>query len=186
MMQTSNIREIFDTNVVIVHCTNSEFYSQSHIVDNLIRFVRQFNGKIVEQTGEAKSSCGSPRGQIAHFIYLQPLMNWIRKTVWDNRQYLKGGKDAVDIDLGANWINEMYEGCSGKEHVHRNPVAVFYVRVPESGADMIFKDDNGASVPAGVIEGDLLIHDVGIKHSVSEHKSSISRLCIVIEFSFLY
>ena len=48
---------------------------------------------------------------------------------------------------------------------------------------MIFVNGN-ETIPAGAREGDLLIHDTGIRHSVSEHKNDISRICLIVEFSF--
>lgn len=178
------IKKVFDTNVIIQKCPYPDFYSTEDIISNLSTFVHQFQQKVPEQRGEAYSSVvHGPQGSIAHFDYLRQLMEWIRYTVWHNRHYLKKGKHATGMVLGRNWINEMYEGCSGIEHHHHSPVAVFYVRIPENGADMVFVNGN-ETIPAGAAEGDLLIHEAGIRHSVSEHKSDISRICLIFEFDF--
>ena len=179
-----NVKKVFDTNVIIQKCPYLDFYSTENIVSNLSTFAHQFEEKATEQRGKAYTSCNNdPTGFIAHFDYLQPLMEWVRNTVWFNRHYLKGGAEANGITLGRNWINEMYKGCSGIEHHHDCPVAVFYVRIPKNGSDMIFVNGN-ENIPAEVTEGDLLIHDTGIRHSVSEHKNDISRICLIIEFNF--
>jgi hypothetical protein len=183
MYQLPNVKKVFDTNVIIQKCPYPDFYSTEDIVSNLSAFAHQFEQEAPEQRGKAYTTCNGTTGLIAHFDYLQPLMEWIRNAVWFNRHYLKGGSKARDITLGRNWINEMYNGCSGIEHHHHCPVAVFYVRIPENGADMIFVDGN-ENIPAGAMEGDLLIHDTGIRHSVSEHKNDISRICLILEFSF--
>jgi|LakMenEpi03Aug12_release.lakeMendotaPanAssembly.Ray.scaffolds.fasta_scaffold226161_2 hypothetical protein len=182
--QLPNVKQVFGTNVIIQKCPYPDFYSTEDIISNLSTFAHQFEQEAPEQVGFAyTSSTGGPNGSIAHFDYLQPLMGWIRNTVWYNRHYLNGGKNANSIALGRNWINEMYKDCSGIEHNHSCPVAVFYVRIPENGADMIFVNGN-ETIPAGATEGDLLIHDTGIMHSVSEHRNDISRICLIVEFNF--
>lgn len=182
--QLPSVKRVFDTNVIIQKCPYPDFYSTEDIISNLSTFVHQFEQEVPEQRGKAySSSTGGPEGCIAHFDYLQPLMGWIRDTVWYNRHYLKYGRNATSITLGRNWVNEMHEGCSGIEHHHHCPVAVFYVRIPENGADMIFVDGD-ENIPAGAMEGDLLIHEAGIKHSVSEHKNDTSRMCLIFEFNF--
>ncbi len=181
--QLPNVKRVFDTNVIIQQCPYPDFYSTEDIITNLSTFAHQFEQEAPEQSGKAYTTSNGTTGRVAHFDYLQPLMEWIRNTVWYNRHYLKGGAAATNIILGRNWVNEMYEGCSGIEHHHYCPVAVFYVRIPENGADMIFVDED-ETIPAGAMEGDLLIHDTGIRHSVSEHKNDISRICLVLEFNF--
>ena len=182
--QLPNVKKVFGTNVIIKKCPYPDFYSTEDIISKLSTFAHQFEQEAPEQRGKAYTSCTfSPKGHIAHFDYLQPLMGWIRDTVWYNRHYLKGGSNATGIALGRNWVNEMYKDCSGIEHHHLCPVAVFYVRIPENGADMIFVNGN-ETIPAGATEGDLLIHEAGIRHSVSEHKNDISRICLIVEFNF--
>jgi hypothetical protein len=182
--QLPNVKPVFDTNVIIQKCPYPDFYSTEDIISNLSTFAHQFEKEAPEQSGKAYTSCTrGAKGRIAHFDYLQPLMKWIRDTVWYNRHYLNGGEYATGIALGRNWINEMHKDCFGIEHHHPCPVAVFYVRIPENGADMIFVNGN-ETIPAGATEGDLLIHDTGIRHSVSEHKNDISRICLIVEFNF--
>jgi hypothetical protein len=181
--QLPSVKKVFDTNVIIQKCPYPDFYSTEDIVSNLSTFAHQFEEEAPEQLGKAYTTSNGTTGSIAHFDYLQPLMEWIKNAIWFNRHYLEGGKNATGITLGRNWINEMYKGCSGIEHAHYCPVAAFYVRIPENGADMIFVDGN-ENIPAGAMEGDLLIHDTGIRHSVSEHKNDISRICLVVEFNF--
>ena len=184
MYQLPTVKKVFDTNVIIQKCPYPDFYSTEDILANLSTFVRQFEQDVPEQRGKAYSSVTvGPAGCVAHLDYLQPLMEWISNTVWYNRHHLKDGRNATSIALGRNWINEMHEGCSGIEHNHPCPVAVFYVRIPENGADMIFVNGD-ENIPAGATEGDLLIHEGGIKHSVSEHKNNISRICLIVEFNF--
>jgi hypothetical protein len=182
--QSATVREIFGTNMIIEHCPKPNMYKQDYIIDNLTQFVQQFKGEVGEQRGHALSSCREDRGEIANLPYLQPLMHWIKDTVWKNRRYLENGNDAIGMRLDCNWVNEMFEGCSGAEHKHGTPVAVFYVRKPSNGANMIFTNGQ-ESIAAGEIEGDLLIHDKHIYHSISEHKSPISRICLVLQFEFL-
>jgi hypothetical protein len=182
--QLPNVNPIFGTNVIIQKCPYPDFYSTEDIISNLSTFAHQFEQEAPEQVGKAYTSFNSPKGRIVQLDYLRPLMEWIRDAVWFNRHYLKGGAYAKGITLGRNWINEMHNGCSGIEHHHHCPVAVFYVRIPENGADMIFVNGN-ETISAGATTGDLLIHDTGIRHSVSEHKNDISRICLIVEFNFL-
>ena len=182
--QLPNIKKVFGTNVIIEKCPYPDFYSSEDIISNLTAFVQKFEQRVPEQRGPAYSSVtAGPEGCIAHFDYLRPLMEWIRSAVWRNRHYLKEGSNATNIVLGRNWVNEMHNGCSGIEHHHHSPVAVFYIRIPKNGADMIFVDGD-RRISAGAMEGDLLIHEGGIKHSVSEHKSDTSRICLILEFNF--
>lgn len=183
LYQLPVVKEIFGTNVIVQKCPYSDLYSTEEIISKLSTFVHKFEHEVPEQRGKAYTSCGA-RGGIAHFEYLQPLMGWIRNTVWYNRHHLSRGKHASNIILKRNWINEMYKGCSGIEHHHSSPTAVFYVRIPEHGADIIFVNGE-ESIPAGVMEGDLLIHEAGVRHAVSEHKSDTSRICLVMEFDFV-
>jgi len=179
------VKKVFDTNVVIQSCPYPEYYSSDNIITKIVNFVRQFDQETPEQKGKAYTSCTAGlEGQVAHFDYLHPLLLWVRNTVWNNRHYFKGGNKATGISLGRNWINEMHRGCLGIEHKHKCPVAVFYIRIPPGGADMIFVNDN-EYIPAGVKEGDLLIHDRNVAHSVSEHKSDITRICLILEFDFV-
>lgn len=179
------MKNIFGTNVVIEHCPLHSLYAQPHIIENLTSFVRQFSNRSVpEQEGKANTSARHPEGEITHLSYLQPLMGWIRNAVWNNRHFLKNGKDATNLLLKCSWANEMFEGCSGKVHAHDYHTAVFYVRVPRDGADIIF--ENGSEkIAANVNEGDLIILEPSIFHSISEHKSRITRICIIIEFDFV-
>jgi len=177
------VKSVFGANVVIEHCPYPEIYANDDIVIKLVEYVDQFSKwPVPEQRGKAKCSVG--RGEIAHLEYLQPLMKWIHQTVWKNRHHFQNGGGAQGIQLGRNWMNEMYEGCSGVEHSHGVPVAVFYVRNPPGGADIIFVNGN-EKIAAGVKEGDLLIHEAGIIHSVSEHKNTVTRICLIMEFEFV-
>ncbi len=185
--QLPTVKKIFDTNVIVQKCPHPDFYDSKNIISKLLNFVQQFEEQAPEQRGKAHTSstaydnCAS----IAHFDYIQPLMNWIGNTVWHNRYHLQGGFSARGITVSRNWINEMYKGCSAIEHMHPCPVAVFYIRLPENGTDMVFT--NGEEhISAGVRQGDLLIHDRGINHMVSEHKSDITRICLVVEFDFIH
>jgi hypothetical protein len=179
-------KTIFDHRVVIAHCDNRQLWQSSELVEQLIDLLSQpeFTGLVPEQQGNARSTVtDTGQGQIAHIHDLQPLMQWIQQTVWEQRHYM-GYSEAESLRLGRNWVNEMFRGCSGAVHRHGSHVCVFYLRLPENGADMQFVQDQD-TVLAGAKEGDLLIHEPAIWHGVTEHQSDISRICLVIEFEFV-
>lgn len=182
----SRITKIFDRTIIVEHCDQPELYKDPRVLKTVQDLIAQpdFDQPVPEQQGEARSTIIDSRvGQIAHLPQLQPLMQWIMNTVWSHRSTL-GYPTARHLNLGRNWANEMFEGCSGVLHQHYTNVCVFYLRVPENGADMQFEQD-GQVEAANAGEGDLLIHEPLIWHSVSEHRSPISRICLVIEFEFV-
>lgn len=172
--------------MIIAPCNNRHLWQAPELAEQLIDLLNspEFSGQVPEQQGHARSTVtDSGQGQIAHMHCLQPLMQWIHQTVWEQRHYL-GYSGAESLRLGRNWVNEMFRGCSGAVHQHRSHVCVFYLRLPEHGADMQFVQDQ-ETVLAGAREGDLLIHEPAIWHGVTEHQNDISRLCLVIEFEFV-
>jgi hypothetical protein len=182
----SNIRQIFGHTVAIAHCDDPQLYTQSHQLAVLQNLIQQpdFDGTVPEQQGAARSTVMNLRkGQVAHLPELAPLMQWIMNTVWQHRAAF-GHSDCNHLELGRNWVNEMYRGCKGILHQHYTHVCVFYLQVPERAADLEFVQD-GEIIRAGARQGDLLIHPPLVWHSVSEHDNDTARICLVIEFEFV-
>lgn len=181
----ANIRKIFGHTVIVDHCDQPELYRDPRVLARLDALIKSpvFDGEVPEQRGLARSTViNLAKGSVAGLPELQPLMQWIMNTVWSHRHQL-GGANARYMDLGRNWMNEMYKGCEGILHQHYTNVCVFYVQVPEGGADMLFVKDD-LTEAAGAREGDLLIHEPLVWHSVSTHTSETPRICLVIEFEF--
>jgi len=177
-------RQIFGCPVVVAHCEQKELYADHVTVLEKLIQQPEFNGVVPEQQGAARSTVMNLKaGQIAHLPEFQPLMQWIYNTVWQHRSVF-GQDKATHLNLGRNWVNEMYRGCKGILHQHFTHVCVFYVRVPDNAADMQFIQDDD-TIAAGCQQGDLLIHPPLLWHSVSEHCSDTSRICLVIEFDFV-
>lgn len=179
-------QNVFGTTVIKIPCENPKLWQGEQILNTVQTLIQQpdFDGVVPEQQGQARSTVMNLRvGQIAHLEELQPLMQWIRDQVWQLRADFNRA-DSTNIILGRNWANEMYRGCRGTVHQHYTHVAVFYLRVPDGGADMQF-EQNGEIILAGANEGDLLIHEPLVWHSVSEHQSDTSRICLVIEFEYV-
>jgi hypothetical protein len=182
----SQIRQIFGHTVIIDHCDDPTLYTQDHQIAVLENLIQQpdFDGTVPEQQGAARSTVMNLRkGQIAHLPELEDLMQWIADRVWQHRGAL-GYANSRHLQLGRNWVNEMYRGCRGILHQHFTHVCVFYIRVPENSADMQFMEGDQVE-SAGAQQGDLLIHPPLVWHSVSEHCNDISRICLVIEFEFV-
>ena len=182
----ANIRQIFGHTVIVEHCDQPNLYRDPRVLRRLNQLIKSpvFDGVVPEQEGLARSTViNLAQGQIAHLPELEPLMQWIMNTVWQHRAAL-GKPNARYMNLGRNWMNEMYKGCKGVLHQHFTNVCVFYVQVPDQGADMQFVNA-GQVESANALEGDLLIHEPLVWHSVSEHRNEIPRICLVIEFEFV-
>lgn len=179
-------QQVFGTTVLTVPCRDRSLWHSNEILETVQALIRDpvFDGRVPEQQGEARSTVMNLRlGQIAHIDCLQPLMQWIHNTIWQHRGEF-GKTHCQSLRLGRNWANEMQRGCRGVLHQHYTHVAVFYLRVPEQGADMQFEQGD-QQILAGAREGDLLIHEPLLWHSVTEHNSDITRICLVIEFEFV-
>ena len=109
-----------------------------------------------------------------------------------------------ELDKSRTWANKMFKGSQGLVHAHVHPdfpnrtdfVAIFYVQIPENGAQLMFIDNGTfnskySDYPPEAIKyihsetGDLLIHSPEIPHAVSTHNSDIPRVCLIFEGRFI-
>ncbi len=114
-------------------------------------------------------------------------------------------RDIKKMKFHRTWVNRMTKGCDAVAHRHAAPgwniphmVAIFYTQVPESGADLVFIDDNSEVMRAGSIceypvdkthliqakAGRLVCHDACILHGTTPHLNDLPRTCIILEIGF--
>ncbi|AZQ09619.1 putative 2OG-Fe(II) oxygenase [Shewanella khirikhana] len=103
------------------------------------------------------------------------------------------------------WANEMSYGSEAVAHRHAaddwvipHMVAIFYVDVPDNGADLVFLDDDSDEMRLGSLStfaqsrqyrlksepGRLICHDAKQLHATTVHESRLPRRCIIIEVGF--
>lgn len=106
------------------------------------------------------------------------------------------GQNKKNVIFTRMWVNEIFKGCSGTLHDHKNcdGVAVFYYKVPKNSSHFVVVHppitkgvyiDNYSLYEKSYIrveEGDLIIHNSQTYHGVSEHLSDDSRICFVFDF----
>jgi hypothetical protein len=145
--------------------------------------------------GQVLTSAGNEYSDIVTMPGTERLVSWINSKI---RQSAPPGKS---IEYIKSWANKMFHGSQGLVHAHIHPdfknyksdfVAIFYVHIPENGAQLVFVDGGEFNTKytdydeskLTIIEcesGDLVIHPPTIPHAVTIHNSHIPRLCLVFE-----
>lgn len=123
--------------------------------------------------------------------------NEINRLVMDQASSILNSKCYVT----RSWINRMDMGSQGRCHNHMGKnvpgleqtpdlVAIFYLNNPENGSKLILVEDGVAGeLPSEMSEsrktyitpltGSLIMHTADIWHAVSEHRSTVPRICFV-------
>jgi hypothetical protein len=182
------IKQIFETTVVTENCNVSD-YIPSSMINQMLEWINDPRIKTAQQqigTGYAPSTCDVPDLHLIHLTDSKKILDWIIDQVIKNsKEFING--DLKKVSIGRNWFNVMYKGSEGAVHNHYSTihpgtmvVAIFYVQVPENSANLFFIQNN-ESIIHTAIEGELVIHDAKINHSVSIHNSDTPRICLVLD-----
>ena len=122
-------------------------------------------------------------------------------TLWVIQQVRQAiGTDKVKILK--SWMNRMDTGSQGRCHNHisldnseptPDLVGIFYVTNPLDGSDLVLVNNGRAGALHSEFEesdkfyispktGELILHQAGIWHAVTEQKSKECRICFVYHF----
>lgn len=145
--------------------------------------------------GQVLTSAGNEYSDILTLPGAKNLVSWIDSKI---KESAPPGKS---IEYIKSWANKMFYGSQGLVHAHIHPdfknyesdfVAIFYVHIPENGAQLVFVDggefnkkyteyDESKLTIMKCESGDLVIHPPQIPHGVTIHNSHTPRLCLVFE-----
>jgi len=150
--------------------------------------------------GNSLTTCGLPHLTFTGVDGSEPLFTWIIEKVFDSAEYF-GIKDPKGIIMGRNWINIQFENSTGVCHTHSsdrtNPtvVAIFYANCPANSADLVFIKNGRDKTMLddytvedrhymNVGQGELIIHDSTIYHTINVHKNRDPRVCFILELDY--
>ena len=213
---------VFGQTIYRVECPDKTIYKDENYLNQLNEFFEFTKQKCAEagqrvaqeNEGEADSTVvfgSNPEKGIFPLMFPegQRFREWFSKVIFENAEQIVGFKPN-DVKIYRNWINRMYEGCSGQIHSHEFPesspyyqhrdklfVCIFYINdAADGGADLVFVDGDAKNKKfihecssedlqyMNVKEGEMIVHPCGIPHGVSEHKNSDPRVCMIIEVMF--
>jgi hypothetical protein len=187
--------------VKIYKCPSPSFYNNSRLSSSinllldLPDVVNRTTGTKYDSTyGNVLTSAGNEYSDITLLPGSEKLVAWVTQKILEY-----GNKS--NVRLLRTWCNMMFEGSEGLVHAHLHPdfkniatefVAIFYVQIPENGAQLMFVDggefnkkytdyDTSKLFYMNCETGDLLIHPPEIPHAISTHKSETPRICFVFE-----
>jgi hypothetical protein len=197
------IQEVFDRKVVRFQCEDASIYKNKKFLENLNMLfdhpaVRK-NKAPRERAGHGTSTVGLESLQPLRFPESIPLKNWIDARIMESYihfvDFIPSG-----IKYFRNWTNKIFKDAqvSVHDHAHKSVdgVGIFYVNLPDNGADLVFIKD-GADLttvdnysPADIVQvnardGELVLHDPTILHTTTKHNNEEPRICIVIEFEYI-
>jgi hypothetical protein len=177
-------------------------------IEEIFNFIKSKYPKQISNTseshgGKSESSVGC-KISIENIPSLQPLMVWVGAQIMNAAPYITNFNPSSFV-YTRTWVNKMYKGCSGRAHSHgqtkfdNRGVAIFYLQVPKNSSDLVFLkgsndkfklvedyfNENQEIIYANIREGELLFHDNGIMHAITEHKSDIPRICLVFDFMYI-
>lgn len=130
---------------------------------------------------------------------LQPLLSFLQR-IGLNHSYLFTDRSVTDLKFDNTWMNLTFQGCEIKNHYDRyedtdfkSLITLFYPKAPKGGSNLVFIHNSKYGqwpsecletdlVRIDVEEGNIIIFDNSILHSVDIHKALEPRLCIAAEF----
>jgi len=205
------IQKIFDSTVIRIQCNHKELYTEPKIsksIEEIFNYLRVEYPEKISSTaesygGKSETSLGCI-SSIENISALQPLMVWIGTQIMKAAPYIANFNPSSFV-YTRTWINKMYKGCSIRSHSHgetksdNRGVAIFYLQVPENSSDLVFLNGNNEKfrlvedyynqnqeiIYANICEGELLFHDNGIIHAITEHKNDIPRICLIFDFIYV-
>lgn len=174
-----------------INCEDETIYKNETVVE-YIDYV--FNrpevisrGRVIEQVGNALTTCGMNSDIIMTMPGIQNLIQWIANNLILNANIFTS-EEVKGVNFTRAWMNKMFRGCSGEKHFHQpvsnGTVSIFYFNVPENGSKFVIHHEN-EDEEVEVKTGDLIIHDSQLIHSVTEHKSDIPRICFIFESNYV-
>jgi hypothetical protein len=172
----------FVPSITRIQCPNINFYKNKELTDSLDRVfdlpeIKLKNASRGSQDGHGLSFAGHPYLSLEHLPGSQELINWIREQI------------DTPISFKRSWANRIFKGCRGKLHNHTtyghaDLVAILYVDVPTTGAELIFVNDAGEEYKVQPKSGELIIHDPHINHTVGEHTEDMVRTVFVFDIVY--
>jgi hypothetical protein len=197
MLSTINV---FDHTIYKTHCPFEYWYNNSGLTNgiNAILSLAEVKNRVRghkwdSHEGEGETSEIVPYLGPANLPDGQDLLKWIKQEA-----SAVLGVDSVTVTR--SWMNRMLQGSQGRCHIHSSEllgtpdlVAIFYVDNPHDGSQLVIVNDNyEGQLPSDIpdaekecipsISGDLIMHSPNIWHAVSQHNSTIPRICFVYQF----
>lgn len=195
------IQTIFGSPVVIINSDNKDLFPEelhNEIVEHLLRPENKFvdhpyarGGKIC--TTDLNSTIMEKIDRVGN------LLDFLKQTGL-KYAYLYSNKNVKDLKFDNMWINLTFQGCEIKNHYDRyndytdkNLIILFYPKAPSNGSNLVFIHDSHYGdwsseqsekdlVKIRITDGDIVIMDNHILHSVDAHKMPEPRMCIATEF----
>lgn len=190
------IEKVFGHDIIRIKCPNTEFYKNKELTSSLDRIfdlpeIKKFNYSRENQNGNGLTFSDHPYLRLTNLPGAQRLAGWVANMMLDAHP------DGGGIDFIRSWSNRIFQGCSGRVHNHLgyghvDIVGIFYVDVPTTGAELVFvkNGEKGKTHldydPADLYyitpnQGELILHDPGLYHTVAEHTEDITRTVFVFD-----
>jgi hypothetical protein len=200
------VNSIFEYDSFHFFCNNNLVYQNTKLQSNIDTLLnlplvvnRTKGGKYDSVCGTVLTSVGNEESDIVYMPGAEDLVTWITEKI------LETSPTAKSLEYKRSWVNKMFKYSQGLVHAHVHPdyklppvdfVAIFYLQVPEHGSDLIFVRDGEFNtlyldytetdrVHIKCSTGDLVVHSPYAYHAVSQHNSTIPRICLVFEGMFV-
>jgi hypothetical protein len=183
------IEKAFGNNFKRVNCPTSEFYKNQELTNSLDRVfslpeVKKFDFSRDSQEGTGLTFSDHPYLSLANLPGAHDLVSWV-STQLGNVKFVR------------SWANRIFQGCQGRIHNHLgygkvDIVGIFYADVPTTGAELIIV--NGGETGKTHLDyneqalyriqpqqGELIIHDPSIFHTVGKHTENMTRTVFVFD-----
>lgn len=201
------IQTIFGFPVVLLQTNNVEKLFPQKIYDQVFAYLTD---PVNEFTGHPRSRGGKICTTALHHIAnrwqdslneLDFLLNFLKTTALEHA-HLYSNKVIKDLKFCSSWANLTFYGCEINNHIDgshpgtKSLIVLFYPKVPNNGPDLCFiHNSKGNEWPSDYLEkdlvrikinqGDIVIIDDLMYHSVDIHQVNDSRLCVAFEFELI-
>lgn len=197
------IEQTFGRTIVRIQCSDPELYKNKELVDSVNRVfdldeIKNFKYDGHSQVGQGLSFCQHPYLFLNHLPGAGPLTDWITKSFLSAQSHL--GKTGSTVEYKRAWGNRIFKDCEGRSHTHQGPikldaVGIFYTQVPENSSDLvILKHGPDGKIHSDFIdeekyfispkEGELIIHDPFVPHTITKHNNTVPRSCFVYDIVY--
>jgi len=197
------IQTIFGSPVVILKAGNIDDLFSNEIYKEMIDHLMEPENKFVDHPyARGGNICTTDLNLVINkdkINRLQPLLDFLQATGL-KYSYLFTDKTVNNLKFDNTWMNLTFKGCEIKNHYDKfedtgfkSLITLFYPKASVGGSNLVFihnsKYGQWASecletdmIKIAIEEGDVVIFDNSILHSVDIHNVSEPRMCIAAEF----
>lgn len=193
------IENVFGHKVIRIQCNNIEVYKNKELTRSLDQIfnlpeVKKFDYSRDSQVGTGLSFSDHKYLSLVNLPGSKHLVEWVTE------QMLSIRPEHTGVKFVRSWSNRIFQGCMGRLHNHAtysplDLVAVLYVDVPTTGGELVFVNggEDGKTHldydPTDLYyiqpkQGELIIHDASVYHTVATHTEDMMRTVFVFDIDY--